>query len=202
MICLLTALPAEARPLVARLGLRSLDQGGPFRLWEGDGTTLIVSGVGKTAAAAAVAHLRQRLSGSSIDGWINVGIGGHRSYPLGTPILASEVRDGASGERWSVAIPFEPPCRTETVLTVERVERVYAEEAVYDMEASGFYEAALDGGHPGLVQVLKVVSDNKKSGVESVSGARVEQLLAARADTVEDLVSTVGRWAQQTAAAR
>ena len=99
-------------------------------------------------------------------------------------------------------IPFEPPCRTDTVLTVERVERVYAEEAVYDMEASGFYEAALDGGHPGLVQVLKVVSDNKKSGVESVSGARVEQLLAARADTVEDLVSTVGRWAQQTAAAR
>ncbi len=202
MICLLTALPAEARPLVARLGLRSLDHGGPFRLWVGDSTALIVSGVGKTAAAAAVAHLRRRLSGSSIDGWINVGIGGHRSYPLGTSILASEVWDGASGERWPVDIPFEPPCRTDTVLTVERVERVYAEEAVYDMEASGFYEAALDGGHPGLVQVLKVVSDNKKSGVESLSGARVEQLLAARADTIEDLVSTVWRWAQQTAAAR
>jgi nucleoside phosphorylase len=167
----------------------------------GDGTTLIVSGVGKTAAAAAVAHLRQRLSGSSIDGWINVGIGGHRSYPLGTPILASEVRDGTSGERWSVAIPFEPPCRTDTVLTVERVERVYEEQAVYDMEASGFYEAALDGGRPGLVQVLKVVSDNNKSGVESVSGTRVEELLAAEADTIEALVSTVSRRAYQTAAA-
>jgi hypothetical protein len=100
-----------------------------------------------------------------------------------------------------VAIPFEPPCRTDTVLTVERVERVYEEQAVYDMEASGFYEAALDGGHPGLVQVLKVVSDNNKSGVESVSGTRVEQLLAAEADTIEALVSTVSRRAHQTAAA-
>ncbi|MGB3562367.1 MAG: hypothetical protein WBH85_10350 [Thermoanaerobaculia bacterium] len=197
----MTALPAEARPLVARLGLRSLDQGDPFRIWEGDGTTLIVSGVGKMAAAAAVAHLRQRLSGSSIGGWINVGIGGHRSYPLGSPILASEVRDATSGQRWSPAIPFSPPCRTDAVLTVERVERLYPEAVVYDMEASGFYEAALHGGDPGLVQVLKVVSDNKTSSVDRVSGARVEQLLEASADTIENLVSAVARRAQQSAAA-
>lgn len=201
MICLVTALPAEARPLVTLLGLRPLDHGDPHPVWEGDGTALVISGVGKTAAAAAVGHLRQRLSGSVIDGWINVGIGGHRSHPLGTPILASEVRDGASGERWAPVIPFEPPCKTDTVLTVEKVERLYPEPAVYDMEAAGFYGAALHCGHPGLIQVLKVVSDNKESGVDSVSAAKVEQLLTASADTIEDLVSTVARWARQTAAA-
>ena len=179
MICLVTALPAEARPLVTLLGLRPLDHGGNHPIWAGDSAALVVSGVGKTAATVAVAHLHQRLSGSVIDGWINVGIGGHRSASLGTPILASEVRDEASGERWSLAIPFEPPCRTETVLTVERVERLYSEAVVYDMEASGFYAAALHRGHPGLVQVLKVVSDNKESDVDRVSAARVEQLLEA-----------------------
>lgn len=200
MICLVTALPAEARPLVAHFGLRSLDHGGPFRIWEGDGMALVVSGVGKTASAAAVAQLHQRFAGSAIDGWVNVGIGGHRSHSLGTPILAHEVRDGASGETWSPAIPFEPPCRTESVLTVERAERQYQQAAVYDMEASGFYGAALDCGRPGLVQVLKVVSDNLESSVDSVSGADIERLLEASAGTIEEVVSAVARWAHETPA--
>ena len=198
MICLVTALPAEARPLVARLELRPLEGGGPFRIWQGDNAALVVSGVGKSASAAAVAHLHERLSRSSIDGWINVGIGGHGSHSLGTSILASEVRDGASGETWSPDIPFEPPCRTGTVVTVEQVERDYAQDAVYDMEASAFYKAAVDCSDLALVEVLKVVSDNRESGVDRVSRGGIEQILEASGDTIEDLVSAVERWAKES----
>lgn len=199
MICLVTALPAEARPLVARLELRPLEGGGPFRIWQGDNAALVVSGVGKSASAAAVAHLHQRFSRSSIDGWINVGIGGHRSHSLGTSILASEVRDGASGDSWSPAVPFEPPCRIGTVVTVEQVERDYATDAVYDMEASAFYKAAVDCSDSGLVEVLKVVSDNRESGVDRVSRGGVEQLLEASGDTIENLILAVAHWAQENA---
>jgi hypothetical protein len=158
----------------------------------------VVSGVGKSAAAAAVAHLHRILAGFSVDGWINIGVGGHRCYPLGTPILASEVRDQASGESWSPPIPFEPPCKMDRVVTVEQVERVYAEAVVYDMEASAFYKAAVGCGRSGLVQVLKVVSDNRNSGVDSISGGGIERLLEAGGDTIENLIAAVGRRAQGT----
>jgi adenosylhomocysteine nucleosidase len=193
MICLVVALPAEARPLVARLGLRPVGHGEPYRLWEGHGTNLIVSGVGQEAAAAAVDHLCRQTHAAPIDGWVNVGIAGHRSLPLGKPVLAREVLDGATGERWSVALPFEPPCRTERVLTVEQVERVFPEEVVYDMEASGFYRRAVQDALPELVQVLKVVSDNEKSDVDHITSDRVEELVAGSADLVEILLSTLAQ---------
>lgn len=191
MICVVVALPAEARPLATRWDLRAMGQGDPFRIWRGEEAALIVSGVGKTAAAAAVDHLRLRFAESSIGGWLNVGIGGHRSLALGTPILAREIEDGASGERWFPTIRFPPLCRTGRVLTVERVERLYAEDVIYDMEASGFYGRAVRDGDPARVQVLKVVSDNQGSDVGGLSAAAVEEFIKASAETVEELISAL-----------
>ena len=56
MIHLVVALPAEASPLIERLGLRRDMAGRAMRLYVGDDLRLVVSGVGKVAAAAAAAE--------------------------------------------------------------------------------------------------------------------------------------------------
>ena len=100
MLCLVVALAAEARPLLAPHRLRGVS-GHPYRICAGEQTHLIVSGVGKVAAAAATAYLRA-LIGDAPAAWLNIGIAGHGSQAVGTALLA-QVVDIASGK------PFTPP---------------------------------------------------------------------------------------------
>ena len=55
MLYLVVALAAEARPLLASYRLQGLS-GHPYRICAGEQTHLIVSGIGKVAAAAATAY--------------------------------------------------------------------------------------------------------------------------------------------------
>ena len=100
MLCLVVALAAEARPLLAPHRLQGVN-GHPYRICAGEQTHLIVSGIGKVAAAAATAYLRA-LIGDTPAAWLNIGIAGHGSQAVGTPLLAHKVVDAASGK------PFYP----------------------------------------------------------------------------------------------
>ena len=100
MLCLVVALAAEARPLLASHRLQGVS-GHPYRICAGEQTHLIVSGIGKVAAAAATAYLRA-LIGDTPAAWLNIGIAGHGNQAVGTALLAHKVVDAASGK------PFYP----------------------------------------------------------------------------------------------
>ena len=77
------ALRAEARPLIDRYRLEPADDGA-FRCFHGSGRSLVISGVGKVAAAAATACLHEK----PLDVWVNVGIAGHRDRAPGELVRA------------------------------------------------------------------------------------------------------------------
>ncbi len=191
MIRLIVALPAEARPLIRRFGLARA-AGGEFAVWVAAEVSLVISGVGQAAAASAVARL-------AADGhraetaWLNVGIGGHRSLPVGEIVLARRVTDTASGRVWRPPQVFEPPCATATVTTVDRPELEYPQETVYEMEAAGFCAAAERFARAELIQVVKVISDNVNASPERLTAARVAEL-------IEDRIETIGLIVERTAA--
>ena len=166
MLCLVVALAAEARPLLAFHRLRGVS-GHPYRICAGEQTHLIVSGVGKVAAAAATAYLRA-LIGDAPAAWLNIGIAGHGSQAVGTALLAHKVVDIASGKLFYPTFTASPPCRTTLLHTIDRVQPATG-DAAYDMEASGFCEAAQRFATSERVHCLKVVSDNPQS---SLSGAQ------------------------------
>lgn len=182
MIRFVVALPAEARPLVRRFGLARA-AAGEYPVWQGHGVSLVVSGVGRAAAASATAYLAR---GNQLTGvaWLNVGIGGHRTLPLGEIVLAQEVIDAADGRVWHARPGFEPPCSTATVTTVDRPELNYPEETVYEMEAAGFWAAAARFAPGEQIQVLKVISDNAGAPADRLTASRVEELIEGRIETI------------------
>lgn len=190
---IVTALVAEARPLVRRFGLEPSPPGGAgsrFRRFRGDDLELIVSGVGSTASAAAVADLGGG-AGRRPRGWLNVGIAGHRDAPLATPRLASKVIEARTGRAWYPPLAFDAPCAGGAVCTVDGVAREFTDDACYEMEAAGFYAAALRFATAEAIQVLKVVSDNRETPPERLTGAAVETLIEAAMPVVEALVEAV-----------
>ena len=112
--------------------------------------------------------------------WLNVGIGGHRTLPLGEIVLAQPGdADAAADQIWCPSLVFEPPCATATVTTVDRPETGYPEDTVYEMEAAGFCAAAARFASAELIQVVKVISDNAAAPPERLTAGRVEELIAA-----------------------
>ncbi|MCP5112760.1 MAG: hypothetical protein GY953_18190, partial [bacterium] len=140
MIQFVVALDCEAKPLASRYQLRRLDSA--FSIYQGDGIALVVSGVGKVAAAAATAYLYGRTGEPDGAVWFNVGIAGHRDRPVGDGVLASEIKDRGSNEVWRLR-PIATPLATASVLTVDQAEERFDTDDVYDMEAAGFYATAI-----------------------------------------------------------
>ena len=194
MLCLVVALAAEARPLLASHRLQGVS-GHPYRICAGEQTHLIVSGVGKVTAAAATAYLRA-LVGDAPTAWLNIGIAGHGSQAMGTPLLAHKVVDAASGKPFYPTFTAPPPCRTTLLHTVDQVQPP-AGDAAYDMEASGFCEAAQRFATSDRVHCLKVVSDNPQSPYQTLNAAKVEALIESQLDTVAQVGEHLRALSQQ-----
>ena len=186
------ALRAEARPLIDRYQLEALEpgDGGAFRCFHGrhgSGRSLVISGVGKVAAAAATARLHEK----PLDVWLNVGIAGHRDRAPGELVRAHRVTDAGTGERFYPTLLGLSHIDTEGVTTVDVPETKFASSDVFDMEASGFYQTALRVSTSELVQCVKIVSDNLHTGTDGdvLSGERVSELVERNLDAIDDVVA-------------
>lgn len=192
---IVTALPAEAEPLIARFLLKKYSNGPSVPLFSNPSGTirLAVSGVGKKRAQEAVSALADCTPSPDRSIWINAGIAGHRDLPVGTPVLAGRIKDEATGQSWDLDPPFDPPCRIASVTTVERPVETFHNGDVYDMEASGFYSAASRIAPRERVHVIKIISDNHRSPIRNISRTGVTELVTRNLPVVAKLARLLGR---------
>jgi hypothetical protein len=185
MLRFVVAFQAEARALVERFSLEPAGEG-PFSVYRGEDAWLIVSGLGKAAAAAATAYLHLFSGGEMGRAWINVGLGGHSARPVGEGVIAHKISDGASGASWYPQLVVDSPRPTVPVLTVEKVEEEYSPPWVYDTEAAGFFPTACRFSTAELVHCFKVVSDNSDATLSRrMSSTFLEHLIARNLGDLE-----------------
>ncbi len=189
MLYLLTALPAEGRPLREAFRLEARPESPAFAHYVGEGVELLTTGIGKTAMAAGCGWLAAHAKAAGL--WLNVGIAGHAELPLGSALLAHQVIDRATGRTFYPPLVFEPPCATGTVETVDRPELDYPRPHAYDMEASAFLEIGQKMQHAELVQVLKVVSDRSREDIASLDRQGVSRRIESLLPQIESLRQAV-----------
>ena len=198
MLNFVIALPCEARPLIGHFQLERRDHA-HFPVYTNDTLSLIVSGVGKIQAAAATGYLQARATPESIPAWFNLGIAGHASLDIGTPLLAHKIADRASGKTYYPAFTSRPCCATAQITTVESPETNYPDDSAYEMEASGFWPCATRFSSAELVQCCKIVSDNKGASLAAINAAKVEALITAHLALIESLVAELTQLQAQLA---
>jgi nucleoside phosphorylase len=192
LICLVVALPAEARPIVSRFGLRRLQPDRTFPVYAADPVSLVVSGPGKVNAAAATMFLHAAGGDPANAAWVNIGVAGHADREVGEPVLAREITDAGTGQRWHPTLPRALPCPADTLVTLDRAVPDYGPTGLVDMEASGFIATASRFAADGRTQVLKVVSDNRRRPATGVSAKLVRRLVADSLDVIESLLAQLG----------
>ncbi|MDA0837889.1 MAG: hypothetical protein O2857_08920 [Planctomycetota bacterium] len=187
MVYIVVALSCEARPIVKHFGLKAVP-GEVMPIYESDYATLIVCGIGKLNAGTAAGWLEGRNSSLTPNIWMNVGVCGHRNLPQGTGSLVHKVTDHALGKTWYPSILFETPCVTRSVRTVNSTEKEFQSEDLYEMEASGFINAAMRFSTAELVHCFKIVSDNLSTGIQHLQLSEIEKFVAAHLETLSDLI--------------
>jgi hypothetical protein len=194
MLNVVVAHAAEARPLVARYGLRGEPGHGAFTIYRGGSLTVAAGGAGKTAAAAATAYLFAAGGGVRDGAWVNIGMAGHAELEVGRGLLAHKVTDEGSGASWYPPLVVETTCPSASVLTVERLEEDYEGERLYDTEAAGFFAAASRFATAELVQAFKIVIDNHGATLgERFTPEVMEDLVASKLGLLDGLFDELRR---------
>jgi adenosylhomocysteine nucleosidase len=187
------ALPAEAKPLIERYRLQAHGSANPFRVYRGpEGTRwLVICGVGKIAAAAAVAHLAAVSEARPHHLWLNLGLCGHSAGEPGELYRVSKLIDVASGRAFYPPLLTPIPCGQGTLRTVDQPSADYPEEGMYDMEASGFFAIAVRYTSQELIQVFKVVSDSPTAPLRRFDKREASEWIAAALDKVDQALEAL-----------
>jgi hypothetical protein len=193
MINIIVAFPAEARPLTGHFRLRGSNSSGPFPVYRNETLCLAISGIGKVACAAATAWLQGIHQGNPPAGWLNIGIAGHASHEIGDAYIAHRITDQANGRSWYPPQVHALRLPSENLLTVDTPETAYCGDALYDMEAAGFYPIACRCATAELVQCFKIVSDNRNRPLTNVDTGRYSELVSSRLGDIEILVGELER---------
>lgn len=192
MLFIICALACEAQPLISHFKLQ-LTSASPFSIYKSSknpSLALAVSGVGKVLTATAMGYL-QAMIGEPHAAWLNIGIAGHRSLPLGTGMLAHQIIDEAGGQRYYPIFTVDRPVQTTSLLTVDRPATDFTEGFAYDMEGAAFWKAASRFTTAELIHCYKVISDNQDTSMIHLTKQTVQSLIAAQLIAIESFVDSL-----------
>ena len=197
MINIVVALKAEARPLIRHYELHNRHPDSTFPVCLGKNMALVISGPGKAAAASATACLQGLTQGNKGNAWLNIGIAGHATYAIGDGRIANRITEHATNRSWHPPQVHNLDIATGKLLTVDSPENDYPVDALYDMEAAGFYPAACQFSSSELVQCFKIVSDNRQHANTKITAKHCEQLVGSKLNTINSLVETLENMQKQ-----
>ena len=185
MILVFTALREEGEMLIKEYGMSPAKpvKSAPFPMYEGEGIRLIYTGVGPLNAASAVTWYFTEYDSNEDDILIN--IGSCCSDIPGGVFIGARITDGASGFEYFPDLFVEDEgLRLSRIVTVYRPVSDYAKELserglihhagddmtrdegigalpiLFEMEASGIFEAARKWLSPHQIQFIKITSDD------------------------------------------
>ena len=190
MICFVVAYTAEAAALINHFELEQQQQQ-EFPLYKTDDIALVISGSGKSNAAAATAYLYGKTGFHRDAVWINFGIAGHAVDAPGSLYLASKVIDVATQRVLHLSLPDKHPWKTAALYTYDQPHRNgQRDKGMFDMEASGFALTARRFSQPQFVHCIKIISDNHKTPIEIPSSAMLEKWMMPQMTLLDDFLHT------------
>ena len=188
MICFVVAYKAEAAALISHYRLEKQQQQ-EFPLYRAGDIALVISGSGKSNAAAATAYLHGKTGFHRDAVWINLGIAGHAINAPGSTYLASKVIDVATERVLHLALPDKPPWKTAALYTYEKPHQSdQHHKGMFDMEASGFAFTARRFSQPRLVHCIKVISDNQKTAMKIPTSAMLDWWMMSQMSLLDDFL--------------
>lgn len=198
MLVWVVALHCEAKPIIDHYGLKKSTSHHAFDVYLKENMHCIISGIGKTAAAAATAWIAGLNRHQGSIAWINLGTAGSSAHNLGAALSINKISDDVSDRNYYPVPVIDSGLEPAHCHTLGQPSTDYHPHQIFDMEASAFFDVATRFSSAELVQCLKIISDtpSQQTGYDK---ARTSELihqhivvLADFAQSLEDLSNQVG----------
>lgn len=189
MIHFICALKCEAKPLIEHYQLQHRTDSKLFPLYisQDQKISLTISGTGKINSAATTAFTHAFLETKKQDIWLNVGIAGHKSIEIGEITLGHKIIDQSNQYTWYPQIIISPPCISTEILSCDKPNTNYR-DAIFEMEAAGFYATACRFATSELIHVIKIISDKQQQAIKKISASFVTEVVDNKLTIIDQIV--------------
>ncbi|MBO7564243.1 MAG: hypothetical protein J6T40_05275 [Clostridiales bacterium] len=191
MFFIVCALTAEARPLISALSLRRDDNACPYETYfaEDCSCVLCISGMGPVAASSATTYLLTRFgTKNETDFLINFGSCAGKDPGLH---LIHKITDSTTGRDFYPDMLYDlsscglPSSSEKALVTVSKVVASLEDpNLLYEMEASGIFQAASRFLPPHRMLFLKYVSDQGVDDPKKITSAMLQEGAEKQTSTV------------------
>jgi hypothetical protein len=192
MLIWVVALPCEAKPVIDHYRLKKSTRHRAFDLFQNDEMICVISGIGKTCAAAASAWVAGLQHASASICWINLGIAGGADHNIGDIFWLSKITETRNDRSYYPLSVLHSDIKTASCISLDQACVDYHPSDLYDMEASAFFSTAIRFSSAQLVHSLKVIGDNRQQPPErnkSITSELIFQQLSSIAGFAENLIS-------------
>jgi len=184
MIYLITALDAEARPLIEHYRLKRHYRL-PYTVYTNDTMLLLVTQMGSKNAMMALSALLGWRQPNSNDILLNIGIcGAPAAFAIGEALLIHQILD--QDRRYYPDILYPHPLRESPLMCLDTPQEGTATTPV-DMESAGIFQAASRFFKLHRIAFLKIVSDHFEPAAVTKEG--VMSLIRNRITVIESLIT-------------
>lgn len=157
-LLIVSAFYIEAKSIIEKLNLKQ-SQKKPFKMYENEQITLIISGIGKINSAIATTY-----AFNSHESLYNFGIcGAKKDIEISKMCSIKSIIDKSTDKKYQIS---------DDGFTLTTIDKASTSESDFktdlcDMEAFGFYQAALKFVKKENIFIYKIVSDNLNTNIDT-----------------------------------
>ena len=188
------ALKGEAEEIIKNYAMKRVATT-PFPVYKNKDLDmwLILSGIGQLNAVAATSYLYVKSDASYNTIWINFGIVGSRNFKVGDLIQIDKITSSDFQDNY---YPSPSAFKNNNIercnlITVNKPEKIFENDGVYDMEGYGFFSFAKKIAPYELVSVLKIISDIPGTDLSKIDKHKVEILVSKQIQFIEKVLENL-----------
>ncbi len=182
MIHFIVATQPEAQPIIDIFKLRKIQNSNILPIYNSKNISLTITGIGKVNSAIGVTQTHYEITQQKNDIWINIGLAGHEKFDIGKIFVVNKISDYSSGK---VFFPFISDLEIKSLecISFDKENKKY-NNSMSDMESIGFYQAANKYSTKELINILKIVSDNKKESIDFFDKKKIYNMIIQHRDLI------------------
>ena len=198
-IRLVVALKEEAQIILDHFKLKAVNEKTIYPIYKNKEEThwLIISGIGRSNAAASTAYLYSYSKAPQHTSWINIGIAGSDKGNYGDLYLVDKI---STYQEKKNSYPSTMP---KTILskmhlfTSDIPISDYSKYGLIDMEGSAFFDIASKLSSKEFICLIKVISDGPKNNIKEITKSKISNLIEENLLKIIDVISYYERLSEK-----
>ncbi len=193
------ALKEEAQIILEHFKLKAVNEKTIYPIYKNEQEThwLIISGIGRSNAAASTAYLYSYSKASKYTSWVNVGIAGSDKGNYGELYLVDKISTYQGKKSTYPSTMPKTHLPKMHLFTSDIPISDYSTYELVDMEGSAFFDIASKLTSKEFICLMKVISDGPENDIKEITKLKISNLIKENILKIIDVISYYERLSEE-----